>query len=220
MLRLFRVGDNLAAAVEPKTAIFPGYVAPIAGKAEDGERELVNLNWGFVLLQKGLAPRRVTNVRDDKILISKFWRPLFEQRRCLVPASSYCEPKGVEPAVWHWFAVNSEEERPLFAFPGVWTRYRGPLKKNRENVDQEVFDCMTNTEHPPREDAGTDQIRRISERGSRMRSSWLAATLPGRCASCSSVPSVRICSAWRRGASQSVCTQQAYRSIDGRATSI
>ena len=119
MLRLFRVGDNRAAAVKPKAAIFPGYVAPIVRKAADGERELVNLNWGFVLLQKGLAPRRVTNVRDDKILTSKFWRPSFEQRRCLVPASSYCEPKGVKPAVWHWFAVNGEEERPLFAFPGI-----------------------------------------------------------------------------------------------------
>ena len=82
-------------------------------------------------------------MRDDKILTSKFWRPSFEQRRCLVPASSYCEPKGVKPAVWHWFAVNGEEERPLFAFPGVWTRYRGPLKKNGDNVDQEVFAFMT-----------------------------------------------------------------------------
>ena len=112
-------------------------------KAEDGERELVTLNWGFVLLQKDRAPRRVTNVRDDKILTSKFWRPSFEQRRCLVPASSYCEPKGEKPATWHWFALNGDEERPLFAFPGVWTRYRGPLKKNGDNVDQEVFAFMT-----------------------------------------------------------------------------
>ena len=36
--------------------------------------------------------RRVTNVRDDKVLTSKFWRPSFEVRRCIVPASSYCEP--------------------------------------------------------------------------------------------------------------------------------
>ena len=100
MLRLFRVGDNRAAAIEPKSAIFPGYVAPVVRKAADGERELVNLNWGFVLLQRGLAPRRVTNVRDDKILTSKFWHPSFEQRRCLVPASSYWEPKGVKPATW------------------------------------------------------------------------------------------------------------------------
>ena len=31
----------------------------------------------------------------------------------------------------------------MFAFPGVWTRYRGPLKKNGEKVDQEVFAFMT-----------------------------------------------------------------------------
>jgi putative SOS response-associated peptidase YedK len=31
----------------------------------------------------------------------------------------------------------------LFAFPGVWTRYQGPIKKNGANVDQEVFAFMT-----------------------------------------------------------------------------
>jgi putative SOS response-associated peptidase YedK len=143
VLRLFRVGHNRAAPIACMNAIFPGYVAPVVRKADDRERELVNINWGFVLLQKGLAPRRVTNVRDDKILTSKFWMPSFEQRRCLVPASSYCEPKGAKPATWHWFALNGDEDRPLFAFPGVWTRYRGPLKKNGENVDQEVFAFMT-----------------------------------------------------------------------------
>ena len=46
--------------------------------------------------------RRVTNVRDDRILESKFWRTSFEERRCLVPASSFCEPNGdVKPATWH-----------------------------------------------------------------------------------------------------------------------
>jgi putative SOS response-associated peptidase YedK len=143
VLRLFRVGHNRAAPIEGKNAIFPGHVAPVVRKAPDGERELVNLNWGFVLLQQGRAPRRVTNVRDDKILTSPFWRTSFEQRRCLVPASSYCEPKGEKPATWHWFVVNGDEQRPLFAFPGVWTRYRGPLKKAGENVDQEVFAFMT-----------------------------------------------------------------------------
>jgi SOS response associated peptidase (SRAP) len=97
------------------------------------------LTWGFVLLQKDRAPRRVTNVRDDKILESKFWRPSFEQRRCLVPASSYCEPKGEKPATWHWFSINGHDARPVFAFPGVWTRYKGPLKKNGENVEQETL---------------------------------------------------------------------------------
>ena len=141
--RLFRVPHNRATAVDPLTSIFPGYQAPIVRQAADGERELVMMSWGFVLLQKDKAPRRVTNVRDDKILTSKFWKPSFEQRRCLVPASSYCEPKGEKPATWHWFAMNGDEHRPLFAFPGVWTRYRGPIRKNGDNVDQDVFAFMT-----------------------------------------------------------------------------
>ena len=45
--------------------------------------------------------------------------------------------------MWHWFAINGEEDRPLFAFPGIWTRYRGPLKKGGDNIDQEVFAFMT-----------------------------------------------------------------------------
>jgi len=143
VLRLFRVSQNMAAAFAPKPALFPGYEAPVVRIAPDGERELVVLNWGFMLLQKDKAPRRVTNVRDDTILKSKFWKPSFEQRRCLVPASSYCEPKGEKPATWHWFALNGDEARPLFAFPGVWTRYRGPLKKNGEPAEQEVFAFMT-----------------------------------------------------------------------------
>ncbi len=143
ILRLFRISHNRAAAYGPQDAIFPGYVAPVVRKAPDGERELVNLNWGFILLQKDRAPRRVTNVRDDKILTSKFWRPSFEQRRCLVPASSYCEPRGEKPATWHWFAIDGDDTRPVFAFPGVWTRYKGPLKKNGETIEQGVFAFMT-----------------------------------------------------------------------------
>ena len=73
------------------------------------------------------VPYVVTNIRDDKAR-SKFWRTSFEQRRCLVPASSYCEPKGEKPATWHWFSVNGDDARSVFAFPGVWTRYRGPIK--------------------------------------------------------------------------------------------
>jgi putative SOS response-associated peptidase YedK len=142
ILRLFRISDNRAAAYQPQNAIFPGYQAPVVRKAADGERELAVLNWGFLLLQDGRAPKRVTNVRDDKAL-TRFWRPSIEQRRCLVPASSYCEPKGEKPATWHWFSVNGDDARPLFAFPGVWTRYRGQVRKNGETVEQEVFAFLT-----------------------------------------------------------------------------
>ena len=49
---------------ESRDGIFPGY--PHVVRKADGERELAVLNWGFVLLQKDKAPKRVTNIRDDK----------------------------------------------------------------------------------------------------------------------------------------------------------
>jgi putative SOS response-associated peptidase YedK len=51
----------------------------------------------------------------------------------------------VKPATWHWFAIKGESERPLFAFPGIWRRYRGPLKKDGPNVDIETYAFLTTT---------------------------------------------------------------------------
>jgi putative SOS response-associated peptidase YedK len=146
--RLFRVPHNRAMDFAPLPAIFPGHAAPVVRQAADGERELVLLSWGFVLLQQGKAPRRVTNVRDDKIHSSSFWRESFELRRCLVPATSFCEPREIKPATWHWFALQGEEPRPLFAFAGLWRRWRGPIKKDGPSVEIDVFSFMTTTPNP------------------------------------------------------------------------
>ena len=142
--RLFRIGHNRAVTVESQPAIFPGYNAPVVRKAGDGERELVSMSWGFVFKPAdGKAWRRVTNVRDDKVLTSRFWKPSFESRRCLVPASSYCDPNGEKPASWYWFALKGNEERPLFAFPGIWQHWKGPLKKDGPPVDVDLYSFLT-----------------------------------------------------------------------------
>src|SRR5258706_1813901 len=63
---------------------------------------------------------------------------------------SFCEPRdGLKPATWHWFALKGEEPRPLFAFPGIWRRWHGPVKKGGPNVDTEVYSIMTNHERMP-----------------------------------------------------------------------
>lgn len=139
----FRVGDNRCAELKPQAAIFPKTVAPVVRLASDGERELVPMMWGFPLLRKGYAPKPVTNVRDDTVLTSPFWRPSFEARRCLVPASSYCEPDDKSPAGWHWFALTPSAERPLFCFPGIWRRHQGPVKKDGPTIEIDVYAFMT-----------------------------------------------------------------------------
>lgn len=140
IIRLFNVGDNRAAAVEPKRAIFPGHDAPVVRLAEDGDRELTSLSWGFVLNLKDQAPKRVTNVRDDK-LDSRFWNASFRERRCLVPVTSFSEPKGKRPAIWHWFALSND--RDPFAFAGIWRSYNGPVRKDGDNVSIDTFAFLT-----------------------------------------------------------------------------
>jgi putative SOS response-associated peptidase YedK len=78
IIRLFEVSHNRASTIDPQSAIFPGGNAPVARRAEDGERELLSLSYGFVLLLKDKAPKRVTNFRDDK-LKSSFWSASFRE---------------------------------------------------------------------------------------------------------------------------------------------
>jgi len=148
ILRLFRISPNRAVAMAPQPAIFPAHLAPVIRRAEDGERELSMLSWGFVLPQKDRAPRRVTNVRDDKARLSSFWRESFDERRCLVPVSSFAEPRDVTPATWHWFTLKGDEPRPLFAFAGIWRHWVGPIRKGGEPEAIDVYAFMTTTPNP------------------------------------------------------------------------
>ncbi len=144
IVRLFKVPHNRAAAFDPVPAIFPARSAPVIRPTEDGALELVIMSWGFVLPQAGKAPRRVTNVRDDKARSSSFWRDSFETRRCLVPVTSFAEPHdGRTPATWHWFALTGEDPRPLFAFAGIWRRWKGPIKKDGPVVEVDTYSFMT-----------------------------------------------------------------------------
>lgn len=45
------------------------------------------------------------------------------------------------------------------AFPGIWRRYRGPVKKNGEAVDIEVYSFLTTTPNPPVETINHERMR-------------------------------------------------------------
>jgi putative SOS response-associated peptidase YedK len=140
LARKFMLSDNRMAAFDALPAIFPGHMAPIIKQSADGERELVLRSWGFVLLRDGYAPKRVTNTTTTRSTASSGRRV---ERRCLVPATAFCEPDEGKPARWHWFALKGNKERPLFAFAGIYRQWNGPIKKDGANVDLEVFSFMT-----------------------------------------------------------------------------
>jgi putative SOS response-associated peptidase YedK len=152
--------DRLGNA-EPLPAIFPKGTAPIVGLGDDGIRWLANTHWGFVLPQtskktgKPIQPKAVNNARDDKLRSSSFWRSSFEERRCLVPATSFCEAKGRNPATYVWFGLKGDEARPPFAFAGIWRDFRGNYGDDqRELITSSIVTTtpneLTRETHPDR----------------------------------------------------------------------
>src|SRR6266446_7574667 len=87
-------------------------------------RELSMMRWGMPPPKSPWPP--VTNIRTTT---SPHWRGwLKRENRCLVPANSFAEyapepnPETKKKDVV-WFALN--DDRPLFAFAGIWTEFRG-----------------------------------------------------------------------------------------------
>ncbi len=142
MRRLFNVkpeNDQLGNA-QPLPAIFPKGNAPIITLDDEGLRRLDNSHWGFVLPQKSkvtgnpIQPKAVNNARDDKLLTSRFWKTSFETRRCLVPATSFCEAKGKKPATYYWFGLKGDEARPPFVFAGIWRFFKGQYGQEERSL--------------------------------------------------------------------------------------
>ncbi|MDJ1463392.1 MULTISPECIES: SOS response-associated peptidase [Nitratireductor] len=133
---------------EPSLQVYPNRYAPIARIGEDGERELVRARWGMPtppMFIKGQHDSGVTNIRNTG---SAHWRKwLSPESRCLVPATSFAEPdpgsrkEGDRRTPNAWFALR--EDRPLFAFAGLWTAWHGKRMAREEPDDHEVYGFLT-----------------------------------------------------------------------------
>ena len=118
---LFGVKHDRAGNLPPLPAVFPDQMAPIIRNGADGGRELVMARWGMPgPPQYGAGP--ITNIRNVK---SPHWRGwLGKRNRRIVPPTSFCEYADTKPRKMPiWFALS--EDRPLFAFAGLWTPWKG-----------------------------------------------------------------------------------------------
>jgi putative SOS response-associated peptidase YedK len=122
---LTRVLRDETGNLPPLPGIFPDGVAPVVRTGADGVRELVSMRWGMPGPVKLDCPP-VTNIRNTR---SPHWRAwLKPANRCLVPVTSFCEWEDTKPRKTPvWFALR--EDRPLFAFAGIWTTWRGVRRK-------------------------------------------------------------------------------------------
>ncbi len=101
--------------------LFPKRPALVVRQGTAG-REAALVQWGFPPPAGVRGP--VTNVRN---LASPFWRHALATpaRRCLIPASEFCEWEGEAGAKrQRWFRLPSQ---PIFAFAGIWRPLAGDM---------------------------------------------------------------------------------------------
>jgi putative SOS response-associated peptidase YedK len=137
----FRARHDRTGNLPVLPGIFQDQMAPIVRTVADGERELVMARWGMPGPPQ-YGGRPVTNIRN---VSSPHWRGwLGVRNRCVVPATSFCEYADTKPRKTPiWFALN--DGRPLFAFAGLWTRWRGVRGPKSALVDGEnqLFGFLT-----------------------------------------------------------------------------
>jgi putative SOS response-associated peptidase YedK len=146
--RFFVVTQDDTGNIPPLRGIFPDSMAPVV--RQDGkERAMEIMRWGMPTPPKfltGEIDRGVTNIRNVQ---STHWhRWLKPEFRCLVPATSFCEPTDkpipeTGKKDWVWFALG--EDRPLFAFAGVWCTWHGTrgTKRNLVGGEHKLYAVLT-----------------------------------------------------------------------------
>lgn len=103
---------------EYATDVYPKRPAMIVRK-DDGVIRSDVMEWGVPTMVKGktkMLEKRVTNVRN---LTSPFWRSMLNNpaQRCLVPFTTFAEPKIGQGREEWWFTIPDE---PVSAFAGIW----------------------------------------------------------------------------------------------------
>lgn len=132
MRRLFAIADDLTGNLPALPDVFPDQMAPVV-RMHDGEHQLEMMRWGMPGPPQ-FGGALITNIRNTG---SPHWRRwLGPASRCLVPANSFCEYADTKPRKTPtWFAL--EDSRPLFAFAGIWTPWRGVRGTKANPVDGE-----------------------------------------------------------------------------------
>lgn len=97
----------------------PGSIQPVV-HANDVERSLTLMRWGF-----NLPDRFLFNVRSEEVTTSKFWKDKFAENRCIIPASSYFEwpDKAEKPKPKYEITMPGRE---YLGIAGVWALWKNP----------------------------------------------------------------------------------------------
>jgi putative SOS response-associated peptidase YedK len=117
---------------EPRYNIAPTQPVTVVRRAGNA-RDLATMRWGLIpsWSQDASIGASLINARSETVLEKPAFRDSFRSRRCLIPANGFYEWKraGKSKQPYH-FGLNDDE---LFAFAGLWDRWRGPEGKTVES---------------------------------------------------------------------------------------
>jgi putative SOS response-associated peptidase YedK len=133
----------------PSYNISPESIQPVVRLDHDtGERVLALMKWGLVPYWSKTSKANFSsiNARSDKLESSGAWREPWKHRRCLIPTNFFFE----------WEPLTKEEEKKklskpwavsladdgLFAFGGIWDRWKGQ-NENTDEIIVESFSIIT-----------------------------------------------------------------------------
>ncbi len=125
----------------PRFNVAPSQSAPIVRTASDGKIVAEVATWGFVPSWTKDKPKlRPINAKCETAATSGMFRKAYAQRRCLVLADGFYEPKGpssMKNRPWYFFQMP---DAPLFAFGGLWERWYP-----KPEDPQDTFTILTTT---------------------------------------------------------------------------
>lgn len=147
ILEFTRAVRNEVGNLEPGK-VYPDYTAPTVRNGDGNSRELVRARWGMPTPPKFLEGKKVdkgvTNVRNASSPHWRLW--LGVESRCVVPATEFAEPDPASKQEGQrtpdaWFAIN--DNRPLFFFAGIWTRWTSVRKLKEDEIEADLYAFLT-----------------------------------------------------------------------------
>ena len=125
IIALFRVINRYVGNLAPMPGVFPDYPAPVVRNTDTGTRDDHDALGHAAATTQPVGRRSPTSATRHHRTGAAWLKP---ENRCLVPANSFAEyapepnPETKKKDVV-WFALN--DDRPLFAFAGIWTTFNG-----------------------------------------------------------------------------------------------
>ena len=128
IVSLFDLDPVPGVDLAPRYNVAPTQPVPAVrcSAAHPGKRELVRLRWGLVpRWVKDRSACDLFNARAETLATKPSFRDSFRSRRCLIPADGFYEWRHSARGRKQPFYIF-QPGHELFAFAGLWDRWRGP----------------------------------------------------------------------------------------------